>query len=128
MLDRRVLVVEDDPGIRRVLIDSLEDEGCEVRAAESGAAALALLGAWAPDLILLDITLPEMDGRAFRAAQRRLPPPASLAPVVIVTGTRDPATLVEELEAVAVLPKPFDLDELVALVEEALTTSSHGGT
>ncbi|MGN6360522.1 MAG: response regulator [Thermomicrobiales bacterium] len=129
MPDRRLLVVEDDADIRRLLVDVLVDEGHEVREAESGAEALALLQEWAPDLILLDMTLPEMDGRAFRAAQRRLPPPASQAPVVIVTGMYDHAALVEELDAVALLRKPFDLDELVALVE-ALSISerrqSHG--
>jgi len=117
MPDRRVLVVEDDPDIRRLLVDVLVDEGHEVREAESGAEALALLQEWLPDLIFLDMTLPEMDGRAFRAAQRRLPPPASQAPIVIVTGLHDHAALVEELDAVALLRKPFDLDELVALVE-----------
>jgi CheY-like chemotaxis protein len=116
MPDRRILVVEDDPDIRRLLVDVLVDEGHEVSEAESGAEALALLQEWLPDLIFLDMTLPEMDGRAFRAAQRRLPP-ASQAPVAIVTGLYDHAALVEELDAVALLRKPFDLDELVALVE-----------
>jgi CheY-like chemotaxis protein len=115
--DRRVLVVEDEADLRRLLVDSLIDEGHEVREATSGAGALALLREWVPDLILLDITLPQMDGRTFRSEQRRLPAPASQVPVVIVTGTHDHATLAEELGAAALLRKPFDLDELVALVE-----------
>ena len=118
MPERRVLVVEDDPSLRLVLVDALVDEGHDVREAASGARALAVLQEWLPDLILLDITMPEMDGRTFRFEQRRLPSPASQTPVVLVTGSHDHATLIAELGAAALLRKPFNLDELVTLVDE----------
>jgi DNA-binding response OmpR family regulator len=115
----RVLVVEDDRYIRQLVVDTLTDEGYEVRAAESGEAGLEVLGAWVPDLILLDVTLPTMDGPSFRAEQRRLPAPASAVPVVLVTGAYKHEHLVKDLEAYALLRKPFDLDRLVDLVGEA---------
>jgi len=120
--DRRVLVVEDDNDLRRFLVDALVDEGHDVREAAGGADALAILASWMPDLILLDISMPGMDGRTFRARQLRLPPPASQVPVVVVTGVHHYADLVAELGAAALLRKPFDLDALLALVEELPAT------
>lgn len=114
---RRALVVEDDQAINRLLVDALVDEGFEVRTAVSGIAALEILGSWVPDLILLDLMLPDMDGRAFRSAQLSLESPAASVPVVLVTGAHDPTTLAEELSAAALLRKPFDLDDLVELAE-----------
>lgn len=118
MPSRRILVVEDDPDLRRFLVDALGDEGHDIHQAASGAEALALLRGSTPDLILLDISMPEMDGREFREAQRRLPLPASRTPVVLVTGVHDYTGLVEELHAAAILRKPFDLDALFRTVEE----------
>lgn len=118
MPSRRILVVEDDPDLRRFLVDALGDEGYDIHGAASGAEALTLLHGWTPDLILLDISMPEMDGREFRASQLRLPFPASRTPVVLVTGVHDYTGLVEELHAAAILRKPFDLDALFRMVEE----------
>lgn len=118
MPSRRILVVEDDADLRRFLVDALADEGHDVHEAASGARALMQLSRCKPDLVLLDISMPEMDGREFRAAQRRLPPPASRVPVVIATGVHDYARLADELDAAAILRKPFDLDTLLRLVDE----------
>jgi two-component system response regulator MprA len=63
----RVLVVDDDPGIREVLLLGLEEDGYEARAVENGAVALSTLAVWRPDLIILDLMMPEMDGWTFRA-------------------------------------------------------------
>ncbi len=115
---KRVLVVEDDPAIRRLLADTLADEGHDVRQAMSGPEALDVLEVWLPDVILLDIALPGMDGRVFRTHQTSLAPPASDVPVIIVTGTHDYSRLTSELGAAALLRKPFDLDELVELVSQ----------
>lgn len=113
-----MLVVEDEPAIRQLLVDALTDEGHDVRAAGSGSAALEVLGVWLPHLILLDVSLPEMDGRTFRAAQRGLPGAPSEVPVVLVTGAYEHEQLLEELQAAALLRKPFNLDDLVVLVEQ----------
>lgn len=114
----RVLVVEDDRYIQQLVVDLLTDEGYEVRPAGNGELALATLETWVPDLILLDITLPTMDGPTFRAAQQRLPAPASAVPVVLVTGAHDHANLVTDLDARALLRKPFDVERLLDLVAE----------
>jgi CheY-like chemotaxis protein len=66
----RVLVVDDDELIRDTLATALADEGYAVRVAADGRAALDSLHEWRPDLIVLDLMMPEMDGYAFRAAQR----------------------------------------------------------
>src|SRR5581483_10950225 len=74
MTARRVLVVEDDRGIRDLLAAVLTDEGFDVRQAANGKEALAVLERWQPDAILLDLMMPVMDGWTFRREQRRRPP------------------------------------------------------
>jgi CheY-like chemotaxis protein len=68
---RGVLVVDDDPAIRAFVSELLVDEGYEVRAATNGRDALTVLASWRPDVILLDLMMPEMDGWAFLATQQR---------------------------------------------------------
>ncbi|MEX2373035.1 MAG: response regulator, partial [Dehalococcoidia bacterium] len=60
----RVLVLEDEDSIRRLTVDLLTDEGFEVRAAPDGRQGLAILDEWRPDVIVLDLMMPVMDGRA----------------------------------------------------------------
>ena len=120
---RRVLVVDDDPGIRGFLIGALEDEGYEVREAADGRAALNIIqgtegGAatetsWMPNAIVLDLYMPEMDGWAFRAAQLALPGPAAQIPVLIISASRNLGPRTADLHAAAVMEKPFELDELL---------------
>jgi two-component system chemotaxis response regulator CheY len=119
---RRVLIVEDDAVVRAVLVESLRFEGYEVRAAADGAAALAVLGQWIPNLILLDLMMPGMDGWAFRDQQRAL---ASVreVPVVVVSASRELSRAAEALHPAAVVPKPFDLDALLATVEQCAAAS-----
>src|SRR5919202_1964848 len=95
----RVLVVEDEPAIRMFLVDALQDEGYEVMAAANGAQALELLAAeqWRPDVILLDMLMPAMDGIAFAEAYRQSPEPH--APIVVVTAYRSRAREAAELGA-----------------------------
>ena len=116
---KRVLVVDDEPSVAQVVVDALADEGYEVRWAANGREALAVLGAWLPDLIVLDLMMPVMDGRAFRAAQRRLPGAAARVPVLVLSGMREARATAEALGAAA-LTKPFDLDDLVATVDRLL--------
>lgn len=116
MKSPRVLVVEDDLEIRESLIEILEDQGYEVLGAENGLEALARLRGPGPQpcLILLDLMMPRMDGRAFRQEQLRTPEFASI-PVVIITAFRDMTPIAQELKAAALLEKPFQLQELVSI-------------
>jgi len=111
-----ILVVEDEPTILDVLVDVLRDEGYAVLATPDGAAALELLAGVQPDLVLMDVMLPRLDGRAV---VRRMRERAGLAgvPVILMSAAApvDPAAL-----GVGFLPKPFDLDRLLDAVTAAL--------
>lgn len=109
----RVLVVEDDPGLRQFTSEWLVEAGYEARAAENGAEALGQL-AWDPDLILLDLAMPVMDGWQFLDRLTRSAGPteaAALPPVIVLTGAfRRKAELPHG--AAAMLEKPYDFDLL----------------
>ena len=110
-----VLVVDDDNAIREVVSMALAAEGYEVVAAPHGAAALDLLGQSRPNVILLDMRMPVMDGWEFARAYRQLPGPR--APMIAFTAVRDVAERAAEIGADAFLGKPFELNELFGLVE-----------
>ncbi|HET8628849.1 MAG TPA: response regulator [Thermomicrobiales bacterium] len=114
----RVLLIEDDEAIRYVVSEALADDGCQVRAVGGGREALALLADWRPDVILLDLMLPDMDGWAFRAAQREQGRGADI-PLVLCTASRQASIAAADLGAAAILAKPFDLPDLLAAVERA---------
>ncbi len=107
---QRILFVEDDPDIQTVARMALEAVGgFRVLACSSGQEALEKLAEFPPDLVLLDVMMPGMDGPATLAALRRLPEAASI-PVVFMTAkvqTQEVA-LYRELGAVDVIAKPFD--------------------
>jgi CheY-like chemotaxis protein len=115
---RHILLVEDDPSIQGAVSMLLEREGFTVTCASNGREALQVLGSGAdPALILLDMMMPVMNGQEFRQAQQRDPRLASI-PVVVLSAT----PLSEERGGMpppsAVMPKPFDIDQLLAVVEE----------
>ncbi len=120
----RVLVIDDEAPIRSALEDMLVDEGHEVRTAPDGRQGLEILTCWRPDVILLDLSMPVMGGVAFREAQLGLSEDLRDVPVIALTGARDPDEQARQVGAVAVLPKPFDLDDLEAAVDEALGTTT----
>src|SRR5437588_248629 len=103
----RVLVVDDEPSIREVLVLLFEGEGCVVRTAANGLEALAVLQEWQPDLILLDLMMPVMDAQAFRAQQRRCGAAADV-PLVILSAARDASAEAEQLGATTIVQKPFE--------------------
>jgi CheY-like chemotaxis protein len=114
---RRVLIVEDDEAIASLVRQALLDEGgYEVRRAGDGVEALEVLSGWRPDVIVLDLMMPRMDGWRFRAEQRRLAIAADV-PVLVASASRRVEGLDEDFAA-AVIRKPFDLDELIRRVEE----------
>jgi len=108
-----VLVVEDDDAIRRLLKDVLQDDGYEVVTAVDGESALELLSTDQPDLILMDVRLPGMDGRSVAASYRTLPV-VNRAPIMFVSASMTETQLPDGV--VGFIRKPFDLDELVAQV------------
>lgn len=112
----RVLVVDDDRGIREFVRTVLLDEGYEVAEANDGQAALQRTAEVRPDLILLDMRMPVMDGWEFARAYRSRPGPH--APIVIVTAALDVARDAREIGADGFLSKPFQLDDLLQLVAQ----------
>ena len=112
---RTLLVIDDDGDIRRSIADALEDEGWRVVGAAGGHEALALLveGQLRPDVILLDMMMPEMDGWAFRAEQQRRPEIAAI-PIIVFTAYGVPPDTVTRLQARGVLRKPLRLEQLLS--------------
>ena len=116
----RVLLVDDDTNILDFLGLALEDEGYEVETATHGKAALDQLqrmeetGGGAPEIIILDLWMPVMDGPAFLRAYRERPGPH--APVIALTAAQYDAAQSAAVEADGFLTKPFSLDELIELV------------
>ena len=114
---QRVLVVDDDNEIRETMVELLTDEGYEAVGACDGFEALAKLRApedrWG--LVLLDLMMPNMDGRTFRAEQLMDPTIAPI-PVVIVSAMTDVAAAAEELGVAAHMTKPASLRDLIQVV------------
>jgi two-component system response regulator MprA len=116
--DTQVLVVDDDYDIRDTLRELLEIEGLRVAIAANGKEALQRLrNGVRPRLILLDLMMPEMSGWEFRGEQLRDPRIKDI-PVVILSATPDVRKTAEELHASGWVRKPFDLDELIEMVQE----------
>lgn len=113
----RVLVVDDDFEFRNAIADALGDLGWEVRGAATGSDALGVLRAWRPDVILLDLVLPAMDGWSFRAEADRQRALEGI-PIVITSGAADIRLEAERLQAAAALAKPFELDQLVEIIRD----------
>ena len=110
----RVLVVDDHEDIRKTLTVALDDEGYDVRAAANGQEALTVLDEWTPNVILLDLMMPVMDGWAFRKEQLRRDGEA--APVVILSAAGELESHRAALSAAAFIPKPFDIDRVVETI------------
>lgn len=114
-MSRRVLVVDDDAAVLRVLTDLLSDEGYDVVTAPDGRLALERVRVCPPAVILLDYQMPGCDGRQFAAAYRQRPGPH--APIVLVTAAATVRQRAAEVGADAYIGKPFDLQRLYEVVE-----------
>lgn len=115
-----VLVVDDDEDLRDGIADLLMDAGYRVSTASNGAEALERMRTGTlPDVVLLDLMMPDTDGFAFRRAQRADPRLADV-PVVAMTASGRATTTVDELHALATLHKPFEVNVLFELVDRAV--------
>ncbi|HZO26409.1 MAG TPA: response regulator [Chloroflexota bacterium] len=116
-----VLVVEDEAVLRLLLTAVLDDEGFAVHAAANGHEALLILALWQPEIIVLDLQMPVMDGPSFCAEQRRSPSLAAI-PVLLVSAALDLKRQAMKLEAAGSIGKPYDVDELIKTVNQILAT------
>ena len=114
----KVLVVDDDDELADVVREVLRDAGYSVATVRHGAAALELVGHVAPDLILLDLTMPIMDGWSFVSQYRRTAKES--ARIVLLTANAHAAEIARTLGADGYITKPFDLQRLLARVGAGL--------
>jgi DNA-binding response OmpR family regulator len=114
----RVLIVDDERALRELLEYGLEQAGFDVRSVTDGPAAFPLLETWSPDVIVLDVMLPGIDGFTLLPEFRRL----TTAPVIMLTARAETSEKVAGFAAGAddYLAKPFDLEELVARLRTLL--------
>src|SRR5687768_15887588 len=117
-----VLVIDDDSDARTLLELALSVEGFAVRCAVNGADALRVARRWRPDVILLDLAMPVMDGYAFRAAQL-LDPALAAIPVICVSGRHDAEAAARDMHFAGCVPKPFALGELIGRVKDLVRRS-----
>jgi CheY-like chemotaxis protein len=118
----RVLIVDDDADIRSFVVDALEFSGYTVDTAEDGRVGLDQVRRAKPQLVLLDMMMPVMDGWAF-LRECRQDMVCSSVPVVVVTAAASVQDgSADSLGVTAVLKKPFGLDDLVDVVERYVAT------
>jgi CheY-like chemotaxis protein len=118
---RKVLVIDDDDSVADVAREVLRDAGYSVATVRHGAAALELVRHVAPDLILLDLTMPIMDGWSFVTQYRRMAKES--ARIVLFTGHPHAAEIARSLGADGYITKPFEIDGLVGIVARELPFS-----
>ena len=115
---QRILIVDDEPQITRVLRRSLTTHGYDVRVASDGLAALQTFGDWPPDLVVTDLSMPNTDGLQLCRNLRAI----SQLPIIVLSVRGEEGTKVEALDAGAddYVTKPFGMDELLARIRAAL--------
>lgn len=113
----KILVVDDEVAIRELLVEILADEGYTVRVASNGRAAVTMVQRERPDLMLMDVMMPGLDGPATLHHLRTLPDPV-VVPTVLMSAAHhfNP----DGAEAVAFISKPFNLEHLLAVVAHML--------
>lgn len=120
--DERILVVDDEPQIVRVLRRGLGSDGYEVRSAADAESAMDIYRAWGPDLVITDLAMPDIDGVELCRTLRR----ASHVPIIILSVRGEEAAKVRALDSGAddYVTKPFSMEELRARVRALLRRSS----
>jgi CheY-like chemotaxis protein len=115
----RILVVEDEPDLRDILVTIFEQEGSHVLAAKDGCEALTILQTENPDFVISDVRMPKLDGIQFLEIIRRRHP--SNPPVFLATGFAD----IDEAQAlrkgaISLIAKPFHINDLLTEIEDRL--------
>src|SRR5215210_9367916 len=115
---QRILIVDDEPQITRVLRRSLTTHGYDVRVASDGLAALQTFGDWPPDLVVTDLSMPNTDGLELCRNLRAI----SQLPIIVLSVRGEESTKVQALDAGAddYVTKPFGMNELLARIRAAL--------
>jgi two-component system, OmpR family, response regulator MprA len=121
---QRILIVDDEPAVREALQRSLAFEGYDTKVAVDGADALDKATTYQPDLVVLDIQMPRMDGLT---AARRIRGAGDMTPILMLTARDTVGDRVTGLDAGAddYLVKPFELDELFARIRALLRRSTY---
>jgi len=115
---KRILVVDDEPQITRVLRTTLSSHGYDLRVANDGETALEIMKDWSPDLIITDLSMPNMDGLELCRRLR----PSTKVPIIVLSVRGEERTKVQALDAGAddYVTKPFGIEELLARVRASL--------
>ena len=119
---RNILVVDDEPQITRVLMTTLTSHGYAIRLAADGDEALQVMKDWPPDLLITDLSMPNMDGLQLCRSVRT----TSTVPIIVLSVRGEDQTKVEALDAGAddYVTKPFGINELIARIRAALRRAS----
>ncbi|MBA3241484.1 MAG: response regulator transcription factor [Acidobacteria bacterium] len=122
---QRILIVDDEPQITRVLRRSLTTHGYDVRVASDGETALQTFGDWPPDLVITDLSMPNMDGLGLCRNLRAI----SQLPIIVLSVRGEERMKVQALDAGAddYVSKPFGMDELLARIRAALRRATSRG-
>jgi DNA-binding response OmpR family regulator len=121
-MTRRILVIDDDAGVRETIRRALDEHPYEVITAENGARGLSVFRSAPADLVITDIVMPTMEGlQAIRELRRERP----ALPIIAISaggrgGRHDFLEIARRLGAWEILVKPFDPDELIARIESCL--------
>ena len=118
----RVLVVDDDEGLRETLGEVLTDDGFEVRVAWNGRDALEKLDGWKADVVILDVMMPVMDAFGFQSSLEERTP--RVPPLILLSAAPGLSTAASQLGAVGVVSKPFHLKDLLHEVDRVLQPSN----
>jgi CheY-like chemotaxis protein len=121
---RLLLVVDDDAATRLLLTELFNGNGYAVVLAENGEEGLKQLLDYSPDLVVLDLQMPVMDGWRFREQQLLSNVRVATVPVVLLTGSNNAAKSAEALHAAGFIEKPFEPDLLLGTVLKALKTKT----
>ncbi|HEX6641236.1 MAG TPA: response regulator, partial [Thermoanaerobaculia bacterium] len=121
----RILIADDDEGVLHVLTRLIEREQLgEVHAVSDSRRVLPMYFELHPDIVLLDVEMPRLDGLAVLRQIRSRQVPTEFLPIIVISGKEDPTLRVEALRSGATdfIAKPFDLQEVTLRVKEALRT------
>ena len=116
---RRVLIVDDEEGFRDGVADLLLMEGYEVSVARDAVEAVRLMPEFRPEVILLDLRMPHLDGEGFLRGMSGLPASRQV-PVVLISAKDDLQAIAGRTGAAAWLSKPFEAPQLLSLLEKIL--------